>query len=344
MTAAWMRDGTGKIWQVAGNFAAYSNTENEDEGTTNETIYRTSGFKDWFALAGTAGSSEGVNGIYDVSAADGKTGWVFSRGGVTKEITMGSASVGEINAAYTLSAVDKLFVRFGLSPNLLDLMLRGHEGLTTEVPEGNTRVSLANASGSEVVRAYVEAPFVNASAKDTDVDAPTTVQRRNQAQTHLVEVELSGSGTHLVTLGFDDGGGNDPDSDADGLPDGWEWQNFGNLNRDGSGDADGDGLTDREEYIVGSDPNNASSGYPRLHVQKDGTGFRVAFPTVSGRRYTVSYRDNLASGSWTPVELVGPGEQNPADGTGGTVTVTDTSAAQSAGGSRFYQVGVELAP
>jgi hypothetical protein len=342
MTAAWMRDPVSqKIWQVAGNFASYANTDTEDEGASNATAYRTSGFKDWYSLAGTTGSSAGVNGDYTVTSPAGKTGWVFTRGGVTKEITMSSATAGEIAAAYTLTALDKLYIRFGLSPNLLDLMLRGQEGLTSEVVEG-TRASVANASGSEIVRAWVEAPQINAAAVDTT--STTTVQRRNQAQTHQVEVELTGSGTHLVTLGFDEGGGTNPDSDADGLPDAWELQNFGNLNRDGSDDADNDGLTDREEYIVGSNPNNASSGYPRLNVQKDGAGFRVTFPTVTGRRYTVSYRDSLASGAWNPVTQVGSGEQNPAVGTGGNVTVTDTSASQSTGGARFYKVGVELAP
>ena len=342
MTAAWMRDSTGKIWQVAGNFAAYSNTDSEDEGTTNATAYRTSGFKDWYAMTGATGSSEGVNGTYTVSAAEGKTGWVFSRGGVTKEITMGSATVGELAAAYTLSTVDKLYIRFGLSPNLLDLMLRGHEGLTTEVMEGDTRVSLANASGSEVVRAYIEAPFVNDAAKDTELLTPTTVQRRNQAQTHQVEVELTGTGTHLVTLGFDDGGGTNPDSDADGLPDAWELENFGNLGRDGTGDFDSDGLTDREEYIVGSNPTNAASGFPALVVDSTGDTFRVEFPTVAGRVYTVMARTSLTSGDWTAVTQFVDGQANPVTGDGTTKTVTETGLGSTPG--RFYRVQVGLAP
>ena len=340
MTAAWMRDGTGKIWQVAGNFAAYSNTDSEDEGTTNETAFRTSGFKDWAAQTGSTFDSSGVNGVYAVSAAGGKTGWVFSRGGVTKEITMGSATIGELAAAYTLSTMDKLYIRFGLSPNLLDLMLRGHEGLTTEVMEGNTRVSLANASGSDVVRAYIEAPFVNAAAKDTELVAPTTVQRRNQAQTHQVEVELTGTGTHFVTLGFDDGGGTNPDSDNDGLPDAWELENFGNLDRTGSGNFDSDNLTDREEYIVGSNPKDAASGFPALAVESTGETFRVTFPTIAGRVYTVMGRASLTSDQWTPVTNVQNGQPNPVEGDGTTKTVTETGLGTTA--ARFYRVQVEL--
>ena len=339
MTAAWMRDGTGKIWQVAGNFAAYSNTDSEDEGTTNETAYRTSGFKDWYSLAGATGSSAGVNGDYNVSPATGKTGWVFTRGGVTKEITMDSATVGELKAAYTLAALDKLYIRFGLSPNLLDLMLRGHEGLTSEVVENNTRVSVANASGSEVVRAWVDAPKINAAAIDTT--ATTTVQRRNQAQTHQVEVELTGSGTHLVTLAFDNGGNTNPDSDADGLPDAWELENFGNLDRDGSADFDSDSLTDREEYVVGSNPKDATSGFPALAVESTGDTFRVTFPTVAGRVYTVMARTNLNSGDdWAPVSNVGNGQSNPVTGDGTTKVVTETGLGNTSG--RFYRLKVEV--
>jgi hypothetical protein len=49
------------------------------------------------------------------------------------------------------------------------------------------------------------------------------------------------------------------DSDADGLPDAWETENFGNLNQTASGDPDNDGLTNAQEFTNGTDPNNADS-------------------------------------------------------------------------------------
>lgn len=64
-------------------------------------------------------------------------------------------------------------------------------------------------------------------------------------------------------------GGSDPtnpasvpgDVDGDGLPDSWELSNFGNLAQTASGDPDGDGATNLQEYLAGSQPNSATS-YP----------------------------------------------------------------------------------
>jgi len=49
------------------------------------------------------------------------------------------------------------------------------------------------------------------------------------------------------------------DLDRDNLRDDWEIENFGNLDRDGPGDADNDGLSDRGEYRYLSDPKNPDS-------------------------------------------------------------------------------------
>lgn len=46
------------------------------------------------------------------------------------------------------------------------------------------------------------------------------------------------------------------DRDGDGLPDDWELENFGNLDKDGAVDSDSDGLLDSEEFEIGTDPNN----------------------------------------------------------------------------------------
>ena len=47
------------------------------------------------------------------------------------------------------------------------------------------------------------------------------------------------------------------DTDSDGLPDDWEMRWFGNLNQTGSGDPDGDGVANIEEYRSAGDPVRA---------------------------------------------------------------------------------------
>jgi len=44
------------------------------------------------------------------------------------------------------------------------------------------------------------------------------------------------------------------DTDEDGIPDTWEMGYFGDLSRDGTGDFDGDGLSDMDEYLSGTVP------------------------------------------------------------------------------------------
>ncbi|MFM8809805.1 MAG: hypothetical protein ACKOJB_13060, partial [Chthoniobacterales bacterium] len=351
MTAAWLRDpDTGKIWQVAGNFASYANTETDIEGasnfvgsTTTLSAYRTSGFKDWWATGGTfgGGNNNAVNADYTVSAA-GDAAWTFATSGISKTISLPDAWSGNISAAYTLTGPSQLYVRFGLAPNLLDLMKNGHANLPAEQVVGN-RVNLVNTNSVDgPVRAFVQASAnssINASASDKDSSGFTTINRRNQAQTHQVEVAITGNTT--VVFGFDQGTDltQPTDSDNDGMDDSWENEFFGNLNRDGTGDFDGDGLSDFKEFILGSDPKNAASGRPV--TLKDANGFHVTFATATGRTYTVLYRDNLSSGDWIAVDNanVANGQTNPVGGTGSEITVTDTSATSSVA-QRFYRVQV----
>ena len=364
MTAAWIRHhSTKQVWQVAGNFAAYSNTDTEDEGATNVTglavnAYRTSGFKDWWTVTGTSGSSASVNAAYAVTDAPlGGTGWKFIQGGISKTITLPNTWSGNLSAEYTLSGPSKLYVRFGLSPNLLDLMINGQNNLVPEqsVALGTgSRLNLLNNGGtlltsSDDIRAFLIAPQINGAASDKDQAGFTTVTRRNQAQTHQVEVELTGSGPHIVTVGFDQGTDftepMDFDSDLDGIPDAWErTYNSGDIvSMTQNTDGDGDGLLDIEEYVMGSNPNDASSGPMQPQTSKTAEGFQVSFPTIAGRVYTVKFRDNLGlSAVPLPTEKLLPGQNNPINGDGTTKSVTDITAG--AVSRRFYEVEVSLPP
>jgi hypothetical protein len=45
------------------------------------------------------------------------------------------------------------------------------------------------------------------------------------------------------------------DTDGDGMPDGWEWKNFGNFDQTAEGDYDNDGISNQDEYWRHTDPN-----------------------------------------------------------------------------------------
>jgi hypothetical protein len=97
--------------------------------------------------------------------------------------------------------------------------------------------------------------------------------------------------------------GTDPnlaDTDSDGLPDGWEVAHeLDPLSADGmngaDGDADGDGMTHREEWLAGTNPQDADSVLT-LRVTLESTNrIELSWPAVVGRRYTVEATEgNLA--------------------------------------------------
>jgi hypothetical protein len=57
------------------------------------------------------------------------------------------------------------------------------------------------------------------------------------------------------------------DSNGNGLPDPWALAYFGNLNLTATGDFDGDGISDLEEYLEGTNPADANPYDPRLHLE-----------------------------------------------------------------------------
>lgn len=49
------------------------------------------------------------------------------------------------------------------------------------------------------------------------------------------------------------------DTDGDGMDDAWEMTHFGTLDRDGTGDFDGDGISDLDEFLNGTDPTQTET-------------------------------------------------------------------------------------
>ena len=99
-------------------------------------------------------------------------------------------------------------------------------------------------------------------------------------------------------------------------------------------DDDGDGVSDSDEGIAGTDGQDAGSF---LFLQIEGTVTqevrKLMFPSVTGRIYFIRSRTNLFVGRWSPASTNLSG-----DGTMLVVEDTNTNV------RTYYQVGVEQTP
>jgi hypothetical protein len=70
------------------------------------------------------------------------------------------------------------------------------------------------------------------------------------------------------------------DSRGCGMPDSWQMTYFGNLTNNATGDFDGDGVPNLQEFLDGTDPTNAASALYRIALFSDG-GTVVAVPDMT---------------------------------------------------------------
>ncbi|HEY0369082.1 MAG TPA: M12 family metallopeptidase [Chthoniobacterales bacterium] len=127
------------------------------------------------------------------------------------------------------------------------------------------------------------------------------------------------------------------DSDGDAIPDSWMLAHFGHAigqvgdQSRANDDADGDGLTNLQEFLAGTDPQSAASKLRVISLSETAHDIALTFASVVGKTYRVDARDDW-SAAWQLFE----------DGvvaSGASTQIVDAGGRSAL--RRFYRVSIE---
>lgn len=162
---------------------------------------------------------------------------------------------------------------------------------------GSLRVSISPGVALSNSQSFVLIQYGGVSSNFSNI----VFGQRLLTSDRLASFRIDDTGTAIIATDFQS-----EDLDGDGIRDAWAMQYFGisplspgtgtnNLD----GDWDGDGLSNRYEFLLGTDPTDSSSG---LSVQLEMTGqgrVNVHFPYLPNRSYHMRISDDLLN--WSDV-------------------------------------------
>ncbi len=212
-----------------------------------------------------------------------------------------------ITSAATFSPVTNLGALRDLPPQAAS---------TITPPPGLTRPS-AGVSGTNLIGTLT-------------ITLPSTVTTNSAYRVHFNHFSASPNGLALFHATVQDGlitvGNRTGSSWHDGIPDTWRLLYFGTISNAlsaANADPDGDGASNWQEYIAGTDPLDATSVFQFLPASAPAAGsFTLQWPSVVNKSYTVQSSSSL-SGGWTTLRPTCPAtarrlqwtDPNPASGT-----------------------------
>lgn len=165
---------------------------------------------------------------------------------------------------------------------------------------GNLEISINPGVTLSDSQSFVLIQYGSIASSFSNIDFGQRLLTRDR----LASFRIDDTGAEIIATGF-----RAEDLDGDGIQDAWAMRHFGIsplLRGTGASDLDGDwdadGLSNRNEFLLGTDPNDPSSGlFLQLEITGQG-GVNAHFPYLLSRSYHMRISDDALNWTDVPIE------------------------------------------